>query len=549
MTRIALVVLTLAALLAPTAAVASAQVTEPSGQVSVINGASTDPVDVTAGSTVVASGLVYASDSVATTLETGNYDVAFTGGSVDSIVPITVGAVTAQTVVSGFGANNAQAYAVDMAPIAAGMAKVTVWNATGAAVDVTIDALPAEEVPPGGGLPTIVVSGGTTLEIDIDGVIRDVTAGADSYTDVFAVDDASEPQIALAVIPSMTDLIAGLTPVPPDTTTLPPPPDPVVVPDTAGSTAEEATIELEDEGFVVTESSESSDAVEEGLVIRTVPAAGTEVPEGSVVDIVVSVGAEQVIVPDVIGQPAAEAEVAIQDAGLRISTQPESSLDLEPGLVIETDPPAGTEVAAGTTVSLFVSTGPGRIVVPDVTGETEEAATTQLEDLGLAVEILEDASDEVEEGRVIATTPPAGTEVDQGTIVTMTVSSGPVPVGPDAARVAIEIDSNGILTVTGENFLPDTIAESIIIGTNLATTARVDSNGQWQSELDMSTLTGGTVYQLLVTGTDAEGNAFQDVLTVPLIPSGDSGVPLWAWIVGALLLLSLLGVVIWLVNR
>jgi cobalamin biosynthesis Mg chelatase CobN len=52
-----------------------------------------------------------------------------------------------------------------------------------------------------------------------------------------------------------------------------------------------------------------------------------------------------------------------------------------------------------------------------------------------------------------------------------------------------------------------------------------------------------------VTGTDAEGNAFEDVQTVPSIPSEDSGVPLWVWIVGGLLLLAIVGVIIWLVQR
>jgi beta-lactam-binding protein with PASTA domain len=547
MTRIVLVLLTIAALIASAVGMATAQVTEPSGQVNVINGASTDPVVVTAGGTEIANGLTYGEDAVAATLASGNYQVVFAGGSVDSSAPITVGPVTAQTVVSGFGPDSAQAYGVDTAPIEAGMAKVTVWNATEAIVDATVDGLAPEEIAPGGGLPTMVVAAGTTVEIVIDGVARDVTAGADSYTDVFAVDDTVELKIALAVIPSMTDLIAGLSPTPPDTTV--PPPLLVTIPDTAGETAADATTQLEDAGFVVTESFEPSDTVDEGLVIRTQPAAGNEVPEGSIVDIVISAGGELVIVPDVTGQPASDAEVAIQDAGLRISTQPESSIEVDPGLVVATEPPAGTEVEAGTTVTMFISTGPARVVIPDVTGETQEEATLILEDLGLVVATVEDASNEVEEGLVITTTPLAGTQVDEGSTVTLTVSTGREDPGPNAASVATAISSSGILTVSGINFLPDSVAESVIIGTNISASATVDANGLWQSELDMSSLPGGTVYQLLVTGTDAEGNAFEDVQTVPSIPSEDSGVPLWVWIVGGLLLLAIVGVIIWLVQR
>jgi beta-lactam-binding protein with PASTA domain len=547
MTRIVLVLLTIAALFASAVGMATAQVTEPSGQVNVINGASTDPVVVTAGGTEIANGLTYGEDAVAATLASGNYEVVFAGGSVDSSAPITVGPVTAQTVVSGFGPDSAQAYGVDTAPIEAGMAKVTVWNATEAIVDATVDGLAPEEIAPGGGLPTMVVAAGTTVEIVIDGVARDVTAGADSYTDVFAVDDTVDLKIAVAVIASMTDLIAGLSPTPPDTTV--PPPLLVTIPDTAGETAADATTQLEDAGFVVTESFEQSDTVDEGLVIRTQPAAGNEVPEGSIVDIVISAGGELVIVPDVTGQPASDAEVTIQDAGLRISTQPESSIEVDPGLVIATEPPADTEVEAGTTVTMFISTGPARVVIPDVTGETQEEATLILEDLGLVVATVEDASNEVEDGLVITTTPLAGTEVDEGSTVTMTVSTGREDPGPNAASVATAISSSGILTVSGINFLPDSVAESVIIGTNISASETVDANGLWQSELDMSSLPGGTVYQLLVTGTDAEGNAFEDVQTVPSIPSEDSGVPLWVWIVGGLLLLAIVGVIIWLVQR
>jgi beta-lactam-binding protein with PASTA domain len=547
MTRIVLVLLTIAALFASVVGAATAQVTEPSGQVSVVNGASTDPVVVTAGATEIANGLTYGEDAVAATLASGSYDVVFAGGSVDSSAPITAGPVTAQTVVSGFGPDSAQAYAVDTAPIDAGMAKVTVWNATEAIVDATVDGLAPEEIAPGGGLPTMVVAAGTTLEIVIDGVVRDVTAGADSYTDVFAVDDTVDLKIAVAVIPSMTDLIAGLSPTPPDTTI--PPPLLVTIPDTTGEAATDATTQLEDAGFVVTESFEPSDTVDEGLVIRTQPAAGNEVPEGSIVDIVISAGGELVIVPDVTGQPASDAEVAIQDAGLRISTEPESSVEVEPGLVIATEPPAGAEVEAGTTVTMFISTGPASVVIPDVTGETQEEATLILEDLGLVVATVEDASNEVEEGLVITTTPLAGTEVDEGSTVTMTVSTGREDPGPNAASVATAISSSGILTVSGINFLPDSVAESVIIGTNISASATVDANGIWQSELDMSSLDGGTVYQLLVTGTDAEGNPFEDVQTVPSIPSEDSGVPLWVWLVGGLLLLAVVGVIIWLVQR
>jgi beta-lactam-binding protein with PASTA domain len=323
----------------------------------------------------------------------------------------------------------------------------------------------------------------------------------------------------------------------------------VPVPDVTGQTAAEATDTLEAEGFSVTESEEASADVDAGEVIRTEPAAGTEVEEGSTVEIVVSTGAETVAVPDVVGKTAAEAEVEIQDAGLRISTSQEPSDDVELGLVIRTDPEAGTEVELGATVAVVVSSGAEPIVVPDVTGRTESDARAELEDLGLVVEVRTESSEDVDEGLVVSTDPAAGATVEAGTTVTMTVSSGPEP-QPDEARVALAMSSSGVLTVSGVNFLPDSIVESLVVGTNISSTERVDADGLWQTELDMSSLVSGATYQLLVTGTDAQGNRFEDLLLIPTFGGEeDDSISPWIWVIGLALLAGVIALLLWLVSR
>ena len=193
-----------AALLAIFAGTATAQVTEWSGQIAVINGASTDPVSVTIGADSL-SDVAYAADAVSVIVPEGNYDVTFTSSAGDSSVNTSVGGPSAQTLVSTNGALAILSYPVAMTPIDAGMAKVIVWNTTDAVVSLTVDGGAPVDIAPKAEGPTLMVADGTGVAIDIDGVTKNLATPADSHTDVFAVSDGTTPAIALAIIPSITE--------------------------------------------------------------------------------------------------------------------------------------------------------------------------------------------------------------------------------------------------------------------------------------------------------------------------------------------------------
>jgi beta-lactam-binding protein with PASTA domain/serine/threonine protein kinase len=134
--------------------------------------------------------------------------------------------------------------------------------------------------------------------------------------------------------------------------------------------------------------------------------------------------AETATVPNVVGQPVAEATRAIEDAGFEVSTAYESS-DQPADTVIRQDPPAGEEAEVGSTVTLTVSSGPEPVVVPDVRGMTVTEASQALSDANLLLgEQVQVESDEVEEGRIVEQDPAAGQQVPPGTAVTVQVSSG-----------------------------------------------------------------------------------------------------------------------------
>ncbi|HEX5089745.1 MAG TPA: Stk1 family PASTA domain-containing Ser/Thr kinase [Nocardioides sp.] len=134
---------------------------------------------------------------------------------------------------------------------------------------------------------------------------------------------------------------------------------------------------------------------------------------------------EQVQVPNVIGMTEDEARNAIGDAGLTVDApdfQPDETV--ESGHVIDQDPNRDQYVDPGTSVHLTISSGLPQAEVPFLVGSTQDEARTRLRDAKLKPEFKSVESDEPQ-GRVLQTEPEGGTEVDQGSTVTVTISKGP----------------------------------------------------------------------------------------------------------------------------
>ncbi len=95
------------------------------------------------------------------------------------------------------------------------------------------------------------------------------------------------------------------------------------------------------------------------------------------------------------------------------------------------------------------------VTVPDVTGYTEEAARTRLEQEGLTVgDVTQEPSSTVDEGEVIRTDPTQGTEVEEGTEVNLVISSGPQSASlPELTKGMTEEEVRSALTAAG--FVPE----------------------------------------------------------------------------------------------
>jgi beta-lactam-binding protein with PASTA domain len=162
--------------------------------------------------------------------------------------------------------------------------------------------------------------------------------------------------------------------------------------------------------------------------------------------------ARAVTIPAVAGQSEAQARQTLEDAGLGVEVQRVTS-EAPTGEAVGTDPPGGSEVDEGDTVTLRVSEGPGLTSVPDVVGDNEADATAALRREEFDVDVQQEASSDVDEGIVISQRPGAGTQAEVGSTVTIVVSSGPEAVQvPDVQQqdlASAEAELNGAGLVVG----------------------------------------------------------------------------------------------------
>ncbi len=193
------------------------------------------------------------------------------------------------------------------------------------------------------------------------------------------------------------------------------------VPTVTGLTRAQAERTIRGAGLDVGEiSTAASEEVAQGRVVSQQPQAGDLVDPGASVDFVVSSGKPEVPLPDVVGQNKDDAAGQLRGEGLRVVLR-ERDVDDPTDEVVEMQPPAGTEVAEGSRVTLFWSDGPEE--VPKVVGKTEEEATELIEDAGFEVSRVTDSTTEAEKDTVLQQSPSAGQTLDKGSTVTIVVST------------------------------------------------------------------------------------------------------------------------------
>ncbi len=172
---------------------------------------------------------------------------------------------------------------------------------------------------------------------------------------------------------------------------------------------------------------ENSTEVEKGLVIRTDPAVGAEVPVGTRITLYVSLGIEQMKVPDVTGMTLARARDTLEGEGFEVKSNEAFDDTIAKGNVISQSPPANVLVEAGATITLVVSKGPEVVepetaVVPSVYGFEEADARDALSEAGFTPRIIYvDVTNPDEDGRVVGQNPIGGASATKGSEVEVSV--------------------------------------------------------------------------------------------------------------------------------
>jgi eukaryotic-like serine/threonine-protein kinase len=192
-------------------------------------------------------------------------------------------------------------------------------------------------------------------------------------------------------------------------------PPPVVVPAVTGRAPADAQAALEAAGFAVVVKHQFDETVPADGVIGTDPADGADAPRDSTVQLLVSDGPAPVSVPDESGKSFDEASQALTALGFTVARADDFDPTVPSGKVIGTDPAAGQSAPRGSQVTIHVSKGPEMVKVPNVVGQTLDAATQQLQSLGFQVD-----TQSYLPGRVVrAQDPAAGTSVEKGKTVTL----------------------------------------------------------------------------------------------------------------------------------
>lgn len=132
-------------------------------------------------------------------------------------------------------------------------------------------------------------------------------------------------------------------------------------------------------------------------------------------------------VPDIVNHEREEAISMVQDAGFTYTLEQAPSDSITKGYVISTDPVAGAAADEGSEIKIIISTGPETVMtkVPQLKGLSKDAAIAKIESSNLSIGSISTAESDLDAGTVIDQNIAAGTQIEEHTKISITVSSGP----------------------------------------------------------------------------------------------------------------------------
>lgn len=239
--------------------------------------------------------------------------------------------------------------------------------------------------------------------------------------------------------------------------------DEVTVPDLRDKTLLEAEELLSKSSLKIKVEDEVYDAeIEKDHIISQLPKAETKVKEGREITVVISLGSDEVTVPDLSGKTEQEARIALENEGLELGEVTKATDSSQPvDVVIYQSVTQGETVETGTKVNLIINekVEPEVVMtsVPSLVGKSLEEARKALTAAKLKEgTISKVSSDEYYSNVVINQQLAAGSSVAEGTAVNFNVSSGPGP--EQSAQFELIIPEDGTVVAT----LTDTAGTSVL---------------------------------------------------------------------------------------
>ena len=212
----------------------------------------------------------------------------------------------------------------------------------------------------------------------------------------------------------------------------------------------QAVATLEDAGFAVRiDGSRVFDVdVPEGHVVRQDPVGDAR--RGSTIVLTLSAGPAQVDIPVLRGQEEVLGLERLESLGLETEVIRVFDEEVASGLIVGTDPAAGEIVFEGSSVTVEVSQGRQPVELPELRGESEDAAIAALRELGLEPTVVDRVFDDaVPEGAVVSVTAPQGEPVFGGDPIELVVSRGAKPFEMPDVRGNTEDEARKTLTGLG----------------------------------------------------------------------------------------------------
>lgn len=226
----------------------------------------------------------------------------------------------------------------------------------------------------------------------------------------------------------------------------------IAVPDVTNQILEDAVTTLKNLGFEVVPVAEETTTVDTNVVWKQVPLPGEEIREGETVTLVYNPSNAPMAIPNLTGLTVEQARTALLNLGLTVGVITRQNDPNAPAdTIISSVPKVGEQVLGGATIDLFVSQGSGVVQIPNVQGQTSQAARSVLEGepFKFLITVVEEASATVESSRVTRTSPTIGADTNRGASVTIYVSTGQATVAVPLVSGLTEAQARAKLTSSG----------------------------------------------------------------------------------------------------